>query len=84
MTLTALARRKVGRTNLEVTRLGLGTAFLLGLDRVGDAAPAIAIQIHVTGFGVARDPAKRAALADVCTALFDDVNAALAALGGDV
>jgi len=42
MTLTALARRKVGRTNLEVTRLGLGTAFLLGLDRVGDAAPAIA------------------------------------------
>ena len=42
------------------------------------------IQIHVTGFGVARDPAKRAALAEVCTALFDDVNAALAALGGDV
>ncbi len=42
MTLTALAHCKVGRTNLEVTRLGLGTAFLLGLDRVGDVAPAIA------------------------------------------
>lgn len=52
MTLTALARRKVGRTNLEVTRLGLGTAFLLGLDQVGDVAPAIATVRAALALGI--------------------------------
>jgi D-threo-aldose 1-dehydrogenase len=52
MTLTALARHKVGRTNLEVTRLGLGTAFLLGLDQVGDAAPAIAAVRAALSLGI--------------------------------
>jgi len=52
MTLTALARRKVGRTNLEVTRVGLGTAFLLGLDQVGDVAPAIATVRAALALGI--------------------------------
>lgn len=38
------------------------------------------IRLGVTGCGVARDEAKRAALAEVCDAVFDDVNAALRAL----
>ncbi len=42
MTMNTIPRRKVGRTALEVTRIGLGTAFLLGLDTVGEEAPAIA------------------------------------------
>jgi len=42
------------------------------------------VQVRVTGFGVARDQAKRAALAEVCDAVFDDVNAALAALSRDI
>ena len=42
MTTISLPRCRVGRTGLEVTRIGLGTAFLLGLDQVGEAEPAIA------------------------------------------
>ncbi|BCX04269.1 MAG: oxidoreductase [Candidatus Roseilinea sp.] len=42
MTTNALPRCRVGRTALEVTRIGLGTAFLLGLDTVREDAPAIA------------------------------------------
>ncbi len=38
------------------------------------------VDIQVVGFGVARAPAKREALAEVCDRLFADVNAALAAL----
>ncbi len=56
--------------------------------RGGQRAAAIladaGIQVRVIGFGVARDQAKRAALAEVCDAVFNDVNAALAALGRDV
>lgn len=42
MTTQSLPRVPVGRTGLEVTRIGLGTAFLLGLDAVGPDEPAIA------------------------------------------
>jgi len=42
------------------------------------------VRVRVTGIGVSRDQAKRAALAEVCDAIFDDVNAALAALGRNV
>ncbi|PJF47271.1 MAG: aldo/keto reductase [Chloroflexi bacterium] len=42
MTTNTLPRRRVGRTALEVTHIGLGTAFLLGLDVVREDAPAIA------------------------------------------
>jgi len=42
VTTIPLPRRRVGRTELEVTRIGLGTAFLLGLNQVGEAGPAIA------------------------------------------
>lgn len=54
-----------------------------GVRAARQAAEALAragVPIRVTGFGVARDPAKREALAEVCDRLFDDVNAALAAL----
>ena len=44
------------------------------------ALGAIGVQVRVIGFGVARDEAKRAALAEVCDAVFDDVNQALRAL----
>jgi len=45
---------------------------------------AAGVQVQMVGFGVARDPAKRAVLAEICDAVFDDVNAALAALDRDV
>ncbi|MCS6846384.1 MAG: hypothetical protein RMN52_01555 [Anaerolineae bacterium] len=54
-----------------------------GVRAVRDAAAALrsaGVHVQVFGFGVARDPAKRAALAEVCDRLFDDVNAALAVL----
>ncbi|MDW8351541.1 MAG: hypothetical protein RML99_06485 [Anaerolineae bacterium] len=54
-----------------------------GVRAVRNAAAALQqadVRVRVIGFGVARAPAKREALAQVCDRLFDDVNAALAAL----
>lgn len=54
-----------------------------GVRAVRNAAAALqgaGVHIEVAGFGVARDPAKRTALAEVCDRLFDDVNEALAVL----
>jgi D-threo-aldose 1-dehydrogenase len=34
-----IPKRQVGKTDLQVTRIGLGTAFLLGLDKRDDALP---------------------------------------------
>ncbi len=48
--------------------------------RAGEALGKAGIHIRVTGLGIARDEAKRAALAEVCDYLFDDVNEALASL----
>jgi len=44
------------------------------------ALGAVGVRLQVAGFGVARDAAKRAALAEVCDAVFDDVNQALRSL----
>jgi beta-phosphoglucomutase-like phosphatase (HAD superfamily) len=41
---------------------------------------AAGVRLQVIGFGVARDEAKRAALSQVCDAVFDDVNQALQSL----
>jgi hypothetical protein len=38
------------------------------------------VHVRVVGYGIAKDEAKRAALAEVCEQVFDDVNAALGSL----
>lgn len=52
-----------------------------GVRAARDAAKLLAehgVQVGVVGYGIARDEAKRAALAEVCDRVFDDVNLALA------
>jgi hypothetical protein len=41
------------------------------------------VHVRVIGYGIAKDEAKRAALADVCEQVFDDVNTALGSLRSD-
>jgi hypothetical protein len=42
------------------------------------------VNVHVVGYGIAKDEAKRAALAEVCEQMFDDVNTALGSLRSDI
>jgi hypothetical protein len=55
-----------------------------GVRAAHDAAALLAeqsVRVTIIGHGVARDEAKRAALAEVCERVYDDVNQALAAIG---